>query len=298
MTEPRSSSDIDQAIELLKSLGMSGYEAKAYLTLFGSSEPLNGYEVAKLSGVPRSTIYETLSKLVTVGAAISVRHRQNRGTAAGRYVAVPADTLISRYRRSVIRRLDDLNSVLPRFASKKDNFVVQNLTGRSDVVQRIHDVMEGATKYLHLSFWPEESLDILPTLWRQHDRGIETTSLYFGVPEGFPGLAVAHQYSSPEKVHDNLGCRLFAVVADHREAVIGAAEGDFIWGMWSDDPVVAMVASEYVRHDIAIQLMAGELARLEQNEFCNDPRFAYLLNSNRVSLDGVMTHLRPGTPRS
>ena len=35
--------------------------------------PLNGYEVAKRSGVPRSTVYETLAKLVGRGAAYEVR---------------------------------------------------------------------------------------------------------------------------------------------------------------------------------------------------------------------------------
>ncbi|MGA0877758.1 MAG: TrmB family transcriptional regulator [Ilumatobacteraceae bacterium] len=297
MADFQSSPDIDQAIELLKSLGMSGYEAKAYLALLGSSEPLNGYEVAKISGVPRSTIYETLGKLTAVGAAISVRRRQSRGNGAGSYVAIPADTLIARYRRDMTRRLEGLNLVLPRFASKTDSYVVQNLVGRAAIVQRMQDVMERADKYLHLSFWPEEALDILPTLWRQHDRGVETTSVYFGTPEGFPGRAFAHEHSSPEKVHDVLGCRMFSVVADHREAVIGAAEGEFIWGMWSDDPVVAMTAAEYVRHDIAIQLMATELERVGRREFFDEhEQFAFLRNASRICLESVMHHFRQAAP--
>ena len=54
----------DRALELLKDAGLSGYEGKAYLALLAAGEPLNGYEVAKASGVPRSTVYETLGKLV------------------------------------------------------------------------------------------------------------------------------------------------------------------------------------------------------------------------------------------
>ncbi len=55
-------------IEELQHLGMSGYEAKAYVALVAAGTPLNGYEVAKHSGVPRSTVYETLGKLVGRGA--------------------------------------------------------------------------------------------------------------------------------------------------------------------------------------------------------------------------------------
>ena len=62
----------EQAQELLKGAGLSGYEAKAYLALLAGGEPMNGYEVAKASGVPRSTVYETLGKLVARGAAFEV----------------------------------------------------------------------------------------------------------------------------------------------------------------------------------------------------------------------------------
>jgi len=56
-------------VERLQHLGMSGYEAKAYVALVASGVPINGYEVAKKSGVPRSTVYEPLGKLAARGAA-------------------------------------------------------------------------------------------------------------------------------------------------------------------------------------------------------------------------------------
>lgn len=286
-------SALDQAIELLKSLGMSGYEAKAYIALLGSSDPLNGYEVAKISGVPRSTIYETLSKLTSVGAAIPIRRRRSNATGASTYVAIPADTLIARYKREMGRRLDGLTSILPQFATRQEGYVVQNLSGRSDILRSMHDVMERAEKYLFLSVWPDEARAILPAVLAHGERGVEVTSLHYGPADGFPGRAFAHQYSDPESVQEILGCRIFSVVADHREAVIGAAEGDFIWGMWSDDPAVAMLAAEYIRHDIAIQVMANELADAGRVDFFeNNPHFDFLRNSSRVCIAGMVRTLR------
>src|SRR5262249_33872361 len=52
----RSAMSTEGSIERLQELGMSGYEAKAYIALVAAGEPLNGYEVAKRSGVPRSTV--------------------------------------------------------------------------------------------------------------------------------------------------------------------------------------------------------------------------------------------------
>lgn len=294
MTE--SPSALDQAIELLKSLGMSGYEAKAYLALLGSPEPLNGYEVAKISGVPRSTIYETLSKLTSVGAAIPIRRRRTSTPGASTYVAIPADTLIARYKREMGRRLDGLTSILPQFATRQDGYVVQNVSGRSDILQSMHDVMERAEKYLFLSVWPDEARSILPAVLAHAERGVEVTSLHYGSVEGFPGRAFAHDYSNPESVQEILGCRIFSVVADHREAVIGASEGDFMWGMWSDDPAVAMLAAEYIRHDIAIQLMAAELAEVGRRDFFeSNPQFDFLRNSSRVCIAGMVRNLRAST---
>ena len=59
--------DIVQAIE---SLGLSAYEAKAYFALLSES-PLTGYKLSKVSGVPRSRIYETIEKLTAKGLVLT-----------------------------------------------------------------------------------------------------------------------------------------------------------------------------------------------------------------------------------
>ena len=77
-------------VEELQRLGMSGYEAKAYVALVAAGGPLNGYEVAKRSGVPRSTVYETLAKLVGRGAAYEVR----AGEDGVGYISLPPSALL------------------------------------------------------------------------------------------------------------------------------------------------------------------------------------------------------------
>ena len=49
------------------------------------------------------------------------------------------------------------------------------------------------------------------------------------------------------------------MVADHDQAMIGGVTRDAVWGMWSDDRAVALLAAEHVRHDIALQLTAEHL---------------------------------------
>jgi sugar-specific transcriptional regulator TrmB len=54
---------------LLQQLGFSEYEARAYLALL-QRNPLNGYELAKLSGLPRANVYAALQKLEERGAVV------------------------------------------------------------------------------------------------------------------------------------------------------------------------------------------------------------------------------------
>ena len=67
-------------------------------------------------------------------------------------------------------------------------------------------------------------------------------------------------------VLENLGCRLLVVSADREQAVIGGVINGDAWGVFTDDPAVVLVAVEYVRHDIAMHLIAQkfDIADFEQ----------------------------------
>ncbi len=60
-----------EATTLLQELGFGDYEARAYVALLQRS-PINGYELAKASGVPRANIYAVLQKLAERGAVVRV----------------------------------------------------------------------------------------------------------------------------------------------------------------------------------------------------------------------------------
>src|SRR5262245_66664186 len=57
------------AAALLQELGFSEYEARAYVALLQRS-PLNGYELAKASGLPRANGYSVLRTLEDRGAGV------------------------------------------------------------------------------------------------------------------------------------------------------------------------------------------------------------------------------------
>lgn len=64
------------SFEFLEKLGFSSNEAKVYGTLI-KHKVLNGYEIAKLSGVARSLVYEVINRLIAKGAVIRIDGEPN-----------------------------------------------------------------------------------------------------------------------------------------------------------------------------------------------------------------------------
>jgi HTH-type transcriptional regulator, sugar sensing transcriptional regulator len=243
-------------IEELQRLGMSGYEAKAYVALVAAGTPLNGYEVAKRSGVPRSTVYETLGKLVGRGAAYEVR----AGDASVGYISLPPSALLDRMRREFEASIDTLSSALPQVASPPQVRLVHNLSDRASLLARAEDVVAAARNDLFLSGWPAEIDALKPVVRRADDEGVDVSVVTFGDDPDPVGRTIPHRFSAPEVVLENLGCRLLVVAADREQAVIGGVVDGDAWGVFTDDPAVVLVAVEYVRHDIAMHLIAEKFA--------------------------------------
>ena len=247
----------------LQRLGMSGYEAKAYVALVAAGSPLNGYEVAKRSGVPRSTVYETLAKLVGRGAAYEVR----AGEASVGYISLPPASLLDRLRREFDQSMDTLRAELPEVASPPQVRLIHNLADRASLLARAEDVVAAARKDVFLSGWPTEIDALKPVVRRAEADGVEVSVVLFGDDPEPVGQVTRHRFSEPEVVLENLGCRLLVVSADREQAVIGGLVNGDAWGVYTDDPAVVLVAVEYVRHDIAMHLIAEKLAPADFESF-------------------------------
>ena len=260
----------DKVLQELQNLGMSGYEAKAYVALASSEGALTGYEVAKLSGVPRSTVYETLAKLIARGAAFETRG--DNGSPS--YLPLPPAALLSRLRRDFDESLGALNEALPRLRLPTPSSTTHHLSGHLAVRERATDVIESARQEVYASIWPEDAADLVPVLRAAEARGVDVSLLSFGEYEPI-GNFFLHRFASPEIALERVGCRLLVVAADRRSVLVGGEVDDESWAVYSDDPAIVLVALEYVRHDIAIQVLAERIGpeRVEEIWY-KDPTLA------------------------
>jgi len=254
--------DDQRAQELLKSVGMSAYESRCFIALVGSATPLNGYEVAKVSGVPRSAVYESLQKLVARGAALMVAG--DDGNSAS-FVSLPVDTFVDRLRNQLSGTIDGLASILPSMSNSLRSSVVAHLTGRIQVRDRFISVMEKARSSCLMAVWPPGAREVHDTAGLLVRRGVDVTSVVYGEVDHFPGNTYIHRFEDPMLLRDALRGRFYAVVADQQEGLIGIREGERTWGLWSDDLAIVSLIQQFVLQDITIQEMGAALEKAGQS---------------------------------
>lgn len=252
-----------RVIAELQQLGLSGYEAKAYVALVVAGVPANGYEVAKRSGVPRSTVYETLGKLVGRGIVYEVR-TEDDGVG---YVPLPPAPLLERMRCDFDRTLSVLEQEMPELTAPVRERLVHSLGEPQMLLARAEDVVAGAAEEICISGWAQD-IDVLrPALRRAIRRGVEVNTVVFG-PEPEPvGWVTEHRYPAPDVAETDLGQRLLVVVGDRAEAVIGGVAGERTRGLYTDDPATVLLAGGFVCLDTAMQMVADRFADAGFDEY-------------------------------
>jgi sugar-specific transcriptional regulator TrmB len=134
--------------EQLTALGLTTYEAKAYLALL-RRDSFAAADAARVAGVPRQRIYDVLATLVEKGLAI-----QRPGTPA-KYAAVPPELAIERLlanRRSELEELEHdsrkmIEALKPAFAAgqkERDPLeYIEVLRDKAAINERFEELQEG-----------------------------------------------------------------------------------------------------------------------------------------------------------
>ena len=162
---------MNDASEQLQALGFGQYEAQAYVALLPRS-PLSGYELAKVSGIPRANIYTVLQKLEERGAVLRVE------TEAGtRYAPVVPDELIHRLRSRLHSSLENAQQSLCTLQTETKHDHVWNTRGYRVLLEHARGLIESTQKQLLVAAEPEEAPALTESLDRAQARGVKVTTL-------------------------------------------------------------------------------------------------------------------------
>lgn len=204
-------------VERLMEIGFTEYEAKAYVALLRLG-PASGYQIAKESRVPRSTIYEVLAKLVMRGAVLTQSFAEQV-----RYAPVPPDQFLGRIRREFEDNLDALTDGLAGMtgsATPPGN--TWNLTGRKNLFSYARQMIAQAQNEVALVVGDDDELDeLLPQLEEAHVR--EVTLVVISPTPYDAGEIPVVVYPSGPSLRQSIG-HGFTLIVDGREALIGEVD--------------------------------------------------------------------------
>lgn len=238
--------------ELLVSLGLTEYEAKAYISLL-RCQPATPYEIAKAAGLPTSKIYEIIKRLTDKGLTSPVTAHQGRGQ---QYMALGAEDFIYSKRQETQRQTEQLGPLLKALSNDADANFVWQLDTADKVLDKARQLIDQARSTLLLSLWPEELSEITTQLRAAEDRGVQIALVHFGPPQQQIGATFHHP--AEDTIHAEKGGRGLTLVADGECVVLAtfvAAGG--VEGAWSSNRAFVYIAEDYVRHDVYITKVAA-----------------------------------------
>lgn len=242
----------DAALQELSELGLSQYEAQAYEGLLIADEPQTGYSLAKSTGMPQSKVYETLSRLVSHGAAVQVSDDP------ARYRAVPAEQFLDKVADNFQHHIDRARRALQDLggpAPAEWPHVAWRLESQDEILDRAVEALLRAEDKVYLSVKVGDLGRLVDAVHDASMRGVDFVVLHFG-PNPFPDLrgATFQHLSTEGHLYPRHQAQHLAVVVDTERCLWGLALDGKRWNaITADDPTMARAIKSYIRHDIYVQ---------------------------------------------
>jgi Cd2+/Zn2+-exporting ATPase len=201
----------------LNRMGFTEYEAKVYLALLSSS-PATGYQVSKTSGVPRSMVYDALSRLHTRGAILeSIEGR------AAIYRPLPPEVLLARERDEHEQLIERLRTGLTSHQNALQGERVWSLSGHRPILSYAVQLIDRSRSEVHVVLTDPDLMHLKPSLLLASQRNVAVHALLTG--EGTLECGEVAYHPPLESSLQGLTGMLLVVVDGH-EVLIADAEHD------------------------------------------------------------------------
>ena len=252
-----------EPMERLVQIGFSEYEAKAYVALLRES-PVTGYQLAKLSAVPRSMIYEVLGKLTARGAAMTLRKEGST-----QYAPVQPDEFFDELHREHEDLITSLKDDLSTLDATSDLEYVWSIEGHENVMAKAQDMIGQAERRIYLSLMPATFAALRPALQDAVARGVRVV-VYSTADLDLPGGRVIAN-PVPEQTQERVEGLWLVMVIDGREVLVGELlTQNQARASWTGSPLFVFIAEHHLRTDLylprVLALLGQEGQALIQEE--------------------------------
>lgn len=227
----------NDAYEFLIKVGFSLNEAKVYVTLL-QNKALNGYEIAKLSGVSRSLVYDVIERLLNKGFIIKSEGAINY------YVALDYNKTLEKIDNENHKNLLNAESKLKLLSKKEnDNEFIFNIRGFDKFIDKAKERILLAKREISLSIWKQDFALLKDDLLKAIKRGVKVYIFSF---EDII-LDKAEIFSYKVKDASNLfPYRRISLIIDNNDTFIGENIGDKSVSIYTKNQAISSLAIDEI----------------------------------------------------
>ena len=227
----------NDAYEFLIKVGFSLNEAKVYVTLL-QNKALNGYEIAKLSGVSRSLVYDVIERLLNKGFIIKSEGAINY------YVALDYNKTLEKIDNENHKNLLNAEAKLKLLSKKEnDNEFIFNIRGIDKFIEKAKERILLAKREISLSIWKQDFALLKDDLLKAIKRGVKVYIFSF---EDII-LDKAEIFSYKVKDASNLfPYRRISLIIDNNDTFIGENIGDKSVSIYTKNQAISSLAIDEI----------------------------------------------------
>lgn len=237
---------MENLVNVLKRFGYTESETKTYVTLLKHG-PQSGYEASKLSGVPRSKIYNILENLISRGVVATTENGEKNLL----YKAEPMERIIGLIQTSVSDDVKELRREADRFSEPIDNERIWKLVGYQSMLQKCSEMISQAKKELLVQIWmPELSVEVENLLLAKEDNLDFIAIIYDASRKYDVKLKNCYKHGFiDDKLHET-GYRWITIVVDGCQMLHAAIHSkEFTEVIHTRNSAMVFFATEYIKHD-------------------------------------------------
>lgn len=250
-----------ELIEQLIQLGFTRTEASVYIILVKHGR-LSGYKTAKLLGLSRSTIYSALDSLYARGCIYLIPGE------AKEYEPKNPGQMIEELKQAFVSNADQLKDTLKHMEEDSTDKHFFNIKGVDNIITKAKELLLLAQKevYMNTDF---ELIEFEKEFNQLKKRGVRIIVFTFSNQEH--SSLPLEVYSQASLGFSEKTTRLMLVVDFEKTLLAGYEEDGNYIGTFSDNKLLAHVASEHIHHDIYLLKLKNKYKRdlVEKDIFIN-----------------------------
>ena len=158
-------------IDCLMKTGLTKHESELYIALCREGE-LNGYEAAKVTGIPRANAYQALAALTDKGGAYIIEG------AVPHYMAVPVNEYCDNTLSHLSGVLEEIRRECPVGKTQSEPYIT--ISGFEHVVDKMKNMINQAKERIYISLSDQEMPYVRDELKKACERGLKVVAIVSG----------------------------------------------------------------------------------------------------------------------